>query len=110
GTGHATESSSGKEVRGDVQLSSGLRIYGNIVTEGGAPVADALVRASSASDSMFGREAHSDANGNFQFEGLAPGHYTFNAAKSGYASGITRDVDVSTGAPERVTMKSGGTI
>ena len=59
---------------------------------------------------MFGREAHSDANGNFQFEGLAPGHYTFNAAKSGYASGIIRDVDVSTGAPVRVTMKSGGTI
>ena len=109
-TEQRTVNLSGKEVRSDVQLSSGLRIAGTVVTEGGAPVADALVRASSASDSMFGREAHSDANGNFQFEGLAPGHYTFNAAKSGYASGIVRDVDVSTGAPVRVTMKSGGTI
>ncbi len=109
-TEQRTVNLSGKEVRSDVQLSSGLRIAGTVVTDGGAPVADALVRASSASDSMFGREAHSDANGNFQFEGLAPGHYTFNAAKSGYASGITRDVDVSTGAPVRVTMKSGGTI
>ena len=109
-TEQRTVNLTGKEVRSDVQMSSGLRIAGTVVTEGGAPVADALVRASSASDSMFGREAHSDANGNFQFEGLAPGHYTFNAAKSGYASGIVRDVDVSTGAPVRVTMKSGGTI
>lgn len=113
-SGYVTESRSvnlnGKEVRSDVQLSSGLRVGGVVVTEGGAPVADALVRASSASDSTFGREAHSDANGNFQFEGLAPGHYSFNAAKSGYASGIVRDVDVSSGAPVRVTMKSGGTI
>jgi protocatechuate 3,4-dioxygenase beta subunit len=100
----------GKEVRSDVQLSAGLRVSGVVVTESGTPVADALVRASSASDSTFGREAHSDANGGFAFEGLAPGHYTFNAAKSGYANGILHDVDVTAMAPLRVTMKSGGTI
>ncbi|HKS25360.1 MAG TPA: carboxypeptidase regulatory-like domain-containing protein [Thermoanaerobaculia bacterium] len=113
-SGYVTETRSvnltGKEVRSDVQLSSGLRVSGMVVTDGGAPVGDALVRATSASDNMFGREAHSDAGGNFLFEGLAPGHYTFNAAKSGYANGVARDVDVSTGAPVRVTMKSGGTI
>jgi hypothetical protein len=101
---------SGKEVRSDVQLSSGLRVAGVVTTESGQPVADGLVRASSASDSTFGREAHSDGNGAFLFEGLAPGHYTFNASRSGYANGISRDVDVTTGAPVRLTMKSGGTI
>ena len=100
----------GKDVRSDVQLSSGLRVAGTVITDTGTPVGEALVRASSASDPGFGREARSDGGGNFQFEGLAPGHYTFSASKSGYANGVARDVDVSTGAPVRVTMKSGGTI
>jgi hypothetical protein len=59
---------------------------------------------------MFGREAHTDANGGFTFEGLAPGHYSFNAQKNGYATGIARDVDVASGVPVRVTMKAGGVI
>jgi len=100
----------GTQVRSDVQLSSGMRIAGVVIDEGGTPVADAVVRASSASDATFGREAHSDAGGNFLLEGLAPGHYTFNATKSGYANGIARDVDVASGAPVRLIMKSGGTI
>ncbi|HEV2722981.1 MAG TPA: carboxypeptidase regulatory-like domain-containing protein [Thermoanaerobaculia bacterium] len=113
-SGYVTETRTvnltGTQVRTDVQLSSGMRIAGVVVTEAGTPVADASVRASSASDATFGREAHSDGNGNFLFEGLAPGHYTFNAAKNGYANAIARDVDVSTGAPVRLVVKSGGTI
>jgi Carboxypeptidase regulatory-like domain len=113
-SGYVTEtktvSLTGKETRADVQLSSGIRVSGVVLTESGSPVGDALVRASSASDNMFGREARTDGSGNFLFEGLAPGHYTFSAAKSGYANGIARDVDVSSGAPVRVTMKGGGTI
>ncbi|HEY6139761.1 MAG TPA: carboxypeptidase regulatory-like domain-containing protein [Thermoanaerobaculia bacterium] len=114
-SGYVTETKTvnltGKEVRADVQLSSGLRVSGTVVTDAGVPVGDAVVRASSASDSGFGgREARTDGGGNFLLEGLAPGHYTFTASKSGYANGISRDVDVSSGAPVRVTMKSGGTI
>jgi protocatechuate 3,4-dioxygenase beta subunit len=113
-TGYVSETRtvtlSGKEVRSDVQMSAGLRVSGQVVTDAGAPVPDATVRASSASDSMFGREAHTDANGGFTFEGLAPGHYSFNAQKNGYATGIARDVDVASGVPVRVTMKSGGVI
>lgn len=101
---------SGKEVRSDVQMSAGVRVSGQVTTDAGAPVADVLVRASSASDSMFGREAHTDANGGFSFEGLAPGHYTFTGMKTGYANGITRDVDVAAGVPIRVTLKSGAII
>src|SRR6185436_11872546 len=40
----------------------------------------------------------------------APGHYTLRATRSGYADGILRDFDVSSGAPARISMKSGGTI
>lgn len=101
---------SGKEARLDVQLSSGVRLTGTVTTEAGVPVAEASVNAMSPSDPSFGRQARTDANGNFQMEGLAPGHYTLNASKAGMASGILRDFDVAAGAPARIVMKSGGTI
>jgi protocatechuate 3,4-dioxygenase beta subunit len=102
---------SGRESRIDVQLSSGTRLAGMVVTEGGVPVADASVRAMSAAGGGFGgHSTQTDAGGGFQFEGLAPGHYTFSASKSGYADGTARDVDISAGAPVRITLKTGGTI
>lgn len=112
-SGYVSESktatlASGKDTRIDVTLGSGLRVGGVVVTEGGAPVAEATVRASSAAGG--GREAHTDAGGAFQLEGLAPGHYTFTASKAGMANGITRDVDVVAMNNVRIVMKSGGTI
>lgn len=103
---------SGHEQRVDAQLSSGTRLAGVVVTEGGVPVADASVRAMSAAASggFGGRATQTDAGGGFQFEGLAPGHYTFSASKNGYADGTARDVDISSGAPVRITLKTGGTI
>jgi len=101
---------SGDHMQVDAQLSSGVRTAGVVVNEGGTPVADAQVRARSASDSGFGRSARTDANGSFSFEGLAPGHYEFNAAKDGYADAIVRDVDITTAGMVRLTLKSGGTI
>ncbi|HKO56492.1 MAG TPA: carboxypeptidase-like regulatory domain-containing protein, partial [Thermoanaerobaculia bacterium] len=102
---------SGRESRIDVQPSSGTRLTGMVVTEGGVPVSEASVRAMSAASGSFGgRSTQTDAGGGFQFEGLAPGHYTFSASKSGYADGTARDVDISAGAPVRITLKTGGTI
>jgi protocatechuate 3,4-dioxygenase beta subunit len=101
---------SGDRARLDVTLSSGTRLSGVVVTEAGAPVAEAQVFAASAADSGFGKSVRSDSNGAFQFEGLASGHYTFTASKNGYANGIVRDFDVSTGAPIRITMKNGAVI
>ncbi|MCU1230856.1 MAG: hypothetical protein JWO97_3740 [Acidobacteria bacterium] len=102
---------SGKDAQLDVQLSTGNRVSGLVVTEGGAPVADASVRASSASDSGFGgKSTRTDSSGAFTFEGMAPGHYTFTAGKTGYADGILRDFDVLTGGQPRVVMKTGGVI
>jgi protocatechuate 3,4-dioxygenase beta subunit len=105
-----TVSLSNKETRLDEQLSSGQSAMGQVVTDAGGPVSDATISASSAAEGFGQRVAHSDANGNFQFEGLAPGHYTFTASKHGYAPGVLRDFDISTGAPVRVVMSSGGII
>src|SRR5206468_173911 len=101
---------SGREARLDVQLSSGIPVAGVVVTEGGAPVADASVNAMSAANSSFGNGVHTDAGGNFQITGLAPGHYTLYASKQGLADGILHDFDISARAPARIVMKAGGTI
>jgi len=100
----------GKDARLDVQMSTGIRATGFVVTDSGSPVADATVSAFSASEVDGGRSGRSDANGAFTIEGLAPGHYTFNAAKSGYTAGTVRDVDIATSGPVRVILKNGGVI
>jgi hypothetical protein len=100
---------SGQEVRLDVQLSSGMRVTGVVVNEAGAAVAEARVRIDGGGDMSSG-SVTTDANGNFNFEAMAPGRYTFTASKAEYATGIARDVDITTGAPVRVTLTTGGTI
>jgi uncharacterized GH25 family protein len=100
----------GKDSRLDVQMSSGMRATGSVVTDSGTPIPDATVRAMSASEMDGGRSGRSDANGAFTIEGLAPGHYTFNAAKSGYSAGTVRDVDIATSGPVRIVLKNGGVI
>lgn len=101
---------SGREARVDVQLSAGMRVSGQVVTDAGVPVADADVMASSAAAGGFGRRTRADGSGTFQFDGLAPGRYNFTASKSGHANGVLRDFDVSAGAAVRITMSSGGVI
>jgi len=101
---------SGKDARLDVQLSTGMRATGFVVTDGGAPIPDASVRAASASDMDGGREGRSDGNGAFTIEGLATGHYTFTAVKSGFSPGVLRDIGIASSGPVRVILKSGGVI
>jgi protocatechuate 3,4-dioxygenase beta subunit len=99
------------EHRVDAQLSSGVRISGQVVTEGGAPIAEAGVMARSATQGDFGsRSTQTDASGNFTMEGLSPGRYSFMVNKRGLGSTEVDDVDVSTGTPVRIVVKSGGTI
>jgi len=97
---------SGKDSRLDVQMSSGMKVSGTVMTDGGAAVPDAMVQAMSAASST----ARTDANGSFTMEGLSPGHYTFSASKNGYASATLRDVDIATSGPVRIVLKSGGII
>ena len=100
---------SGSSARLDVSLSTGVRLTGSVVSEAG-PVSDAIVNAMSAANSGFGKSARTDGGGNFQMEGLAPGHYTITATKNGYANGTLRDFDVASGVPAQIRMTSGGTI
>lgn len=97
----------GRETRLDVQLTSGGRVTGTVVTEAGAPVSDAQVEAFSGSGF---ESARTDANGAFAFESVTPGRYRFSASKSGFAEGSIEDVDVSSGAPVRIVLTAGGTI
>ncbi|HUP46976.1 MAG TPA: carboxypeptidase regulatory-like domain-containing protein [Thermoanaerobaculia bacterium] len=101
----------GQETRIDAQLSSGVRVSGMVVTEGGAPVADATVMARSpAGGSSNYSNMRTDQNGAFTAEAMAPGRYTFSARKEGYAVAELADVDISSGAPVRLVLASGGTI
>jgi large repetitive protein len=94
----------------DVVLSSGIKATGFVVSDGGAPVPDATVRAASASEMDGGRQGTTDGNGAFTIEGLTPGHYTFTATKTGYAPGVLHDIDIASSGPVRVTLTSGGVI
>jgi len=98
----------GREVRLDVQLTSGQRVSGVVVTEGGAPVADAEIEAMAGAGTF--RSARSDASGAFTFESLPPARYRFSAGKRGFAEATVEDFDISSGAPLRLVLKSGATL
>jgi large repetitive protein len=98
----------GRETKLDVQLSSGTRVTGIVVTDAGAPVLDARVEASGAG--MRGEGARTDANGAFVMESMTPGRYRFTASKSGVGEGTADDVDVSGSQQVRITMQAGSTI
>jgi protocatechuate 3,4-dioxygenase beta subunit len=98
----------GRETKLDVQLSSGQRVTGIVVTEAGAPVADARVEASGGG--MRGDSARTDANGAFEMDSLMPGRYRFTASKSGVGEGTVDDVDVASNQQVRIAMRAGATI
>jgi len=102
---------SGREARVDAQLTAGVRVSGQVVTQSGMPVAEASVFARSGSSSMFGGgRATTDASGMFTLEGLTPGRYTITASKQGNATGSVEDFDISSGAPIRIVLPAGGVI
>lgn len=98
----------GREVRLDVQLTSGQRLTGTVVTEAGAPVPDAEVEAMAGAGTF--RNTRSDANGTFTFDSLPAARYRFSASKRGFSETTLEDVDISAGAPLRLVLKSGATI
>jgi hypothetical protein len=100
---------SGRTMKLDVTLGKGATVSGTVVTDTGAPVADAVVsvRGSAASGRT---SARTDSGGNFRLEGIEPGLHTFEARKTGLADGQVENVDVRTGAPVRIVMPMGATI
>jgi large repetitive protein len=98
----------GREVRLDVQLTSGQRLSGTVVTEAGAPVADAEVEAMAGAGTY--RTTRSDANGTFTFDSLPSARYRFSASKRGFSETTLEDVDISANPPLRLVLKSGATL
>lgn len=99
-----------KEARVDAQLGTGVRVSGTVVTDSGAPAADAMVSARSSAGTTSYSSTRTDQNGAFQMEAMAPGRYTFSAQKQGYPRTDLNDFDIATGAPVRLVLKAGGTI
>jgi large repetitive protein len=97
----------GREARLDVQLSAGQRVTGVVVTESGAPVAEAYVEATTSGSN---ETARTNAAGAFELEGLTPGRYRFSARKPGIGEGVADDVEIGSGAPVRIVMSAGSTI
>ncbi len=98
----------GRETKLDVQLSGGQRVTGTVVTEQGAPVADAQVSAHGSA--MRGASAVTNAGGMFEMEALPPGRYRFSASKKGVGEGSLDDVEVSGPQQVRITISAGATI
>jgi len=101
---------SGKEARADFRLDSGLRVSGQVVTDSGVPVADAFVNSNSAAGTGANRSTRTDGNGNFSFDSLPSGRYTFNASRSGFANGVVRDIDIASSGPVKITLSAGASI
>ena len=99
---------SGREVRLDVELSRGASIAGVVVTQGGAPVEDASVMASSSSPGW--PNTQTDAEGRFRLSGLPDGRYRVSADRSGYVDAHLDDVDPKTAGSLRLVLKEGGRI
>ncbi|HUP64938.1 MAG TPA: carboxypeptidase-like regulatory domain-containing protein [Thermoanaerobaculia bacterium] len=101
---------SGREIKIDFRLSAGQTVTGVVVSESGAPVADASVSAGTAASGASAKNARTDSNGVFRMEGVAPGRYTFRASHPSHVTGEMRDVDVASMGQVRITLGSGGTI
>lgn len=101
---------SGRDNRLDVQLSTGMRVTGVVVTMSGSPVADADVRATSGAAAGTSRGGRTDSSGTFSIDGLAPGRYNFLVVKQGYANGGAKDIDIATAGLIRITLPAGATI
>ncbi|HEV2719721.1 MAG TPA: carboxypeptidase-like regulatory domain-containing protein, partial [Thermoanaerobaculia bacterium] len=101
---------SAAETEVDAQLGAGATIAGVVVADGGAPVPNAEVTATSPADLGGAKRAQSDDSGAFVIADAAPGHYEIRAAKSGFAEAVLRDVEVPAPAALRLVMKGGAVI
>jgi hypothetical protein len=90
---------------GQSQITTGT-VQGDVVDEKGGSVADALIEAKNL-DTNFTQTETSKADGHFAFLSLAPGHYTLTISKSGFATVLQQNVNLTVGQAITipVTMK-----
>src|SRR6266581_1958674 len=80
---------------GQAQATTGV-IQGTIVDPTGAAVPDAKVEAKNV-DTNFTRSQDSDAAGRFAFLQMPPGRYTVTTSKTGFATIVQQNVELTVG-------------
>jgi hypothetical protein len=80
---------------GQSQITSGT-VQGDAVDEKGGSVAGATVEAKNL-DTNFTQTETTNTDGHFAFLSLAPGHYTLTISKSGFASVLQQNVNLTVG-------------
>src|ERR671923_1712882 len=92
-------------VWGQAQITSGT-VQGDVLDERGGSVAGATVEAKNL-DTNFTQTETANADGHFAFLSLAPGRYTLTISKSGFATVLQQNVNLTVGQTINipVTMK-----
>lgn len=90
---------------GQAQITSGT-VQGDVLDEKGGSVAGATVEAKNL-DTNFTQTETANADGHFAFLSLAPGRYTLTISKSGFATVLQQNVNLTVGQAINipVTMK-----
>lgn len=90
---------------GQAQITSGT-VQGDVLDEKGGSVAGAIVEAKNL-DTNFTQTETANADGHFAFLSLAPGRYTLTISKSGFATVLQQNVNLTVGQTINipVTMK-----
>src|SRR5690348_7041577 len=80
---------------GQAQITSGT-VQGDVVDEKGGSVAGSTVEAKNL-DTNFTQTETANADGHFAFLSLAPGRYTLTISKSGFATVLQQNVNLTVG-------------
>src|SRR5438445_1961366 len=90
---------------GQSQITAGT-VQGDVVDEKGGSVAGAIVEAKNLATNFVQTDT-TNADGHFAFLSLAPGHYTLTISKSGFATIVQENVNLTVGQTITlpVTMK-----
>ena len=80
---------------GQAQITTAT-VQGDVLDEKGGSVPGASVEAKNP-DTNFVRTETTDADGHFAFLNLAPGHYTLTISKSGFATVLQQNVNLTVG-------------
>jgi len=80
---------------GQSQITAGT-VQGDVVDEKGGSVAGATVEAKNLATNFVQTDT-ANADGHFAFLSLAPGHYTLTISKSGFATILQENVNLTVG-------------
>src|SRR5262245_55825660 len=83
-------------------------IKGRVKEHNGKALEGVIISATNAENKEDKRETKSDDKGDFEFDALPAGHYSFSFEKQGYKTFVTRKLDVAAG--ETTKLSSAGEL